>query len=114
MPNQAVHLRLKEIARAKTTTNYSEIAPLANLDMASQDHRERMRLLLYEINRYEHEMGHPLLSAVVIYLDGNSPGHGFFTCARELGVYKGRRSPADEITFWVSELKRVYNFWAKR
>jgi len=79
--------------------------------MENPHHRDLMRKMLYEINQHEHEVGHPLLSAVVIYLDGNSPGRGFFTCAQELGVYKGS-SVVEEMTFWVSELKRVYEYWA--
>jgi len=107
---QAVHQRLNSIARKQSTTSYSEIAPLAQLEMDNPHHRELMRQMLYEINRHEHGVGHPLLSAVVIYMDGNGPGRGFFTCAQELGLYKGRND-AEEEAFWVSELSRVYEFW---
>ena len=50
-----------------------------------------------------------MLSAIVISKAENIPGPGFFTLAKELGLYaSGNREP-----FWDLELKRVHEYWAK-
>ena len=67
-----------------------------------------MSNLLDEISRCEHENGRPLLSAVVIHVDDNMPGNGFFVLAEDLGLFKGR----GRFMFFVEELKRVHDHWA--
>jgi hypothetical protein len=54
-----------------------------------------------------------MLSAVVIYVDKNRPGDGFFTLAGELGLYGGSNNEENKIVFWLAELKRVHDFWRK-
>jgi hypothetical protein len=39
--NKSIYEKLKEIARTQDITTYSDIAPLAGLDMGSQDDRNR-------------------------------------------------------------------------
>jgi hypothetical protein len=48
---------------------------------------------------------------VVIGLESNQPGSGFFKLARTLGLLE---DGDDEQTFWISELKRVYEYWEPR
>jgi hypothetical protein len=54
-----------------------------------------------------------MLSAVAVYVDKNRPGDGFFSLARELGLYGGGNSEENKITFWIAELKGVHDFWRK-
>ena len=49
--------------------------------MNNREDRDQISLLLDEISRHEHARGNPLLSAVVIHMDDNIPGNGFFTLA---------------------------------
>ena len=44
-------------------TTYSDIAPLAGLDMGSQDDRNSIAEILGEISRHEYMLGYPMLSA---------------------------------------------------
>ena len=106
---QSIHERLKTVARAGQTTHYSDIAPLAGLDMSSEVDRIRIAQILDGISRGEHEQGKPLLSAVVILKDENVPGSGFFDLAGDLGLYAG----GDDLLFWVSELRRVHDHWSQ-
>jgi hypothetical protein len=62
-----IYDKLKLVARAGTTTTYGEIAPLADLDMANPAHRNEIRRILGEISTCEHQLGHPMLSAVVVH-----------------------------------------------
>ena len=104
-----IYERLKEVARAGQTITYGEIAPMANLDMESPADRNEISRILGAISEREHEEGRPLLSAVVMLADIGYPGKGFFTLARELGLYDG----ADDLAFFVRELRRVHEYWQR-
>lgn len=106
--NQKLYGRLCEVARRSRVIGYREAAPLVDLDMAKPGHRRRMYIMLEQISRHEHAQGRPLLSAVVIHLNRNTPGNGFFTLAAELGLFRGRC----RLTYFVSELRRVHDYWA--
>ena len=87
--HKEIYDKLKAVAKAGQVTHYSEVAPLAGLDMSLQEDRNRIATILDEISTSEHHEGHPLLSVVVIHKDDNMPGQGFFTLARRLGLHKG-------------------------
>lgn len=107
--NQVLYERLCEIARLGRVTRYSEISPIIGLNMGNPDHRDQMSALLDEISRHEHSQGRPLLSAVVIHMDDNVPGNGFFTLASDLGLFHGR----DRFMYFVEELRRVHDQWRR-
>jgi len=105
--HQGIYDRLKSVAQSGTTITYSEIAPLADLDMSNPAHRNEIRRILGEISAFEHRLNHPLLSAFVVHQEDNMPGKGFFALAKELGVYDG----LDDLQFFVTELKKVHDQW---
>jgi len=105
--HQAIYERLKSVARAGAYVTYTDIAPLAGLDMSNPDDRNKIGELLGEISIHEHQQGHPLLSVIVIHRENNIPGHGFFQLARELNLYSGR----DDLLFFIQEFERVRHFW---
>jgi hypothetical protein len=72
--------------------------------------RDKIGRLLDEISKFEHENGHPLLSAVVIRHDKNGPGEGSFKLARKLNVYNGD----DDYLFFIQELRRVHDHWGRK
>ena len=80
--NEQIHSKLREVARAGKVTYYSEIAPLAGLDMDSPSDRYEIGVILDDINRLERQQGRPMLSSVVVHKDSLMPGQGFFTLAR--------------------------------
>jgi hypothetical protein len=87
--NEALYQRLSDVARRGQVTRYAEVAPLLGLDMSNAADRDQISILLDEVSRHEHSQGHPLLSAVVIHMDDNIPGNGFFTFASQLGLFRG-------------------------
>ena len=105
---EAIYDKLREVARSKCTTYYSEIAPLAGLNMDSPEDRKRISDILGDISTAEHYAGRPLLSAVVIRKEENSPGPGFFGLAKDLRLHDGD----DDFRYWVQELQRVHNHWS--
>jgi len=87
---------------------YSDIAPMAGLDMDIPGDRHKIGVILDDINHYEHRFGRPMLSAVVVHKDSLKPGKGFFVLAQELGLFLG----SDEDKFYIQELRRVHDYWA--
>jgi hypothetical protein len=105
--NEELHRRLVSVARLGRYVIYSEIAPLLGLDMSSPADRTEIGRLLGEVSVFEHQLGHPLLSAIVIHRDNNIPGPGFFQLAQDLGIYDGN----DDLLFFVHEFQRVRDYW---
>lgn len=57
-----------------------------------------------EISIEEFAQHRPMISALVVNLDTQRPGKGFFNLARELHC-----NVVDEDTFWSNELNRIYS-----
>ena len=102
--NQTIYKKLREVARGKRVITYSNLGKIIGLG----GHDPRLWKMLDDINRYEHQQGHPMLSAVVNVQEKNAPGEGFFKIAHELGVYRG----GSEDTFFHSELRKVHECWS--
>ncbi len=106
---QTIYEELLRVAKSGKTTYYSDIAPLARLNMASPTDRNRIACILDSISKAEHEAGRPLLSAVVILKGEEVPSSGFFSLAAELGL----RGTNDEIQYWRQELQHIHDHWSK-
>ena len=105
--NKEIYKKLQEVAKSGNVTNYSDIAPLANLDMSNPDDRNKISVILDEISEKEHEEGRPLLSTVVIHKDNNMPGKGYFKMAKRIGLHTGN----DDFMFYINELRKVHNYY---
>lgn len=102
--NRVIYERLKKVARAKKIITYGELGTIIGIG----GHDPKLWRMLDDINRYEHQQGHPMLSAVVNIYKKNAPGEGFFNVARDLGVHKG----SNESEFFYKELRKVHDYWA--
>ncbi len=105
---EAIYDKLREVAKSRGITYYSEIAPLASLSMGSPGDRERIARILGDISTAEHQAGRPLLSAVVIRKEENLPGSGFFGLAKDLRLHNGN----EDFRYWLQELQRVHDYWS--
>ena len=108
--HKAIYEKLKETAKNRQTVTYTEIAPLAGLDMSIPVHRDQIGDLLGEISETENKNDRPMLSVIVIHRNNNMPGKGFFKLAKELGLYSIVRF-RDDISFFSFELNRVFDYW---
>lgn len=108
IPDKAVYEALKRLAASQALTTYSNIAPLAKLDMDSPADRDAMRNVLGRISTYEHRHGRPMLTAIVVHKQDNIPGEGFFELAWQLGLLK---PGADKLGFFCGEVARVHAAW---
>ena len=111
--NQPIYERLIEIPRNGDLITYSEIAPLANLNMDNPDDRSKIAHILGDISTHENEQGRPLLSSIVVLAGIGYPGEGFFILARQLSLYHGYKE-FEDLEFFVQETKRVYDYWKNR
>ena len=105
----AIHEELIRVAKSESYVNYSDVAPMAGLNMELAHDRNQIARILDGISQAEHNAGRPLLSAVVIRRDENMPGNGFFTLAKRLGLH----TEGDNLEFWLSELRRVHDYWSE-
>jgi hypothetical protein len=106
--NKKIYGKLTEVAKKGTVIYESDLAKAASMNMSLPHERRELDRLLDEINSYEREQGHPVLSAVVIQKDSHMPNRHFFEFCRDIGLLKG----ADEDEFYIRELRNVYVFWA--
>jgi hypothetical protein len=107
--NQEIYRRLCDVARQRHYIRYADAGAIVGLDMENPADRDEISRLLDEISMHEFNQGKPLLSAVVIHVQDNIPGNGFFTMAERLGRFAGR----DRLQFWLSELRSVHDHWAR-
>lgn len=70
---------------------------------------------LWRIAEAEYELGHPMLTALVVKQHKPSreifAGEGFFSCATKLGAYNGSSSSKDRLEFWKKEFNAVHEYW---
>src|SRR5437879_6401957 len=106
--DERIYQHLQDVARRRDCTTYAEVAQLAHLDLAQNRDRAKVDELLAEISTHEHQQGRPLLSAVVLYGQGEEMHPGFFRLARELGLNQS----GDDLKFFIEELRRVHEYWS--
>lgn len=100
--------KLRDVARARQTIHYSDIAPMLNLDMSDPKDRVRIGEILGDISKAEHSEGRPLISVVVTHKEDERPGPGFFALGQQLGLTGAMGAEL----FFVTELKRAHDYWA--
>ena len=104
--NASIYDKLIQVAKARTTITYGELAKVADMLIDDDQGVKRLGLLLDEIADQEIAAGRPLLP-VVIVRENNMPGAGLFKYARRKKLQK-----TDDLTYFATELKRVYDYWA--
>lgn len=104
---KVIREELARLARARGLTSPQPLGRLVGLHHRSG----RLFEILDQISVCEHENGRPLLSVLVVSVDRNSSGTGFFSAARRLNRM-GRDDR--EWDFWLSERDRVYDFWERQ
>ena len=111
---------LVERAKLRRTTTYTELnsvlvqrTGLPPFDFESEAGRAAMGELLRRIVTSAAET-YPgfeklMISCLVIYLNGNDAGSGFYALAQDKDLL---RRGDDRTTFWVGQVKGVYDYFA--
>lgn len=115
---------LKKVARLKRITTYTDLnreleakASQPSFDFSSPEGRNAMGDLLGDVvmRTYDERPGQKLmLSVLVMYLNENKPGAGFYNLAVYLGLLAPDASSAEKEEFWVEQSKAVYSAYAKK
>lgn len=92
---------LIERARLKRTTSYTELntvleqrTGLPGFDFERSDERAATGHLLGEIVKVNHPESNLMISALVIYLNGNDAGTDFYNLAADLGLLPRKHRPS--------------------
>lgn len=110
---------LIERARLRRTTSYTELnttlerrTGLPGFDFTHADERAAMGHLLYLIVMRDWSQTRLMLPALVLYLNGNDPGTGFYALAQELDMLPVRPSAQKKEKFWVDHLGDLYEHYS--
>ncbi|MGJ6970152.1 hypothetical protein ACSDR0_50730 [Streptosporangium sp. G11] len=111
---------LIERARLRRTTSYTELntvlerrTGIPGFDFGRQDERTAMGFLLGLIVKRNRPESNLMISALVIYLDGNDAGGGFYNLAADLGLLPRKASARQKDEFWVSQLNGLYDHYSR-
>jgi len=106
---------LVEQARMGRTTTYTELNTVLRqrtrartFDFDLESERAAMGELLYRIVERERPASGHMISALVIYLNENDAGSGFYKLATEYGLLPKRATANQKLAFWSSEVAQVH------
>jgi hypothetical protein len=54
-----------------------------------------------------------MLSALVLYLNSNDPGTGFYSLAQELGLLPAKASAQKKEEFWVKQVEALQDHYSR-
>ena len=110
---------LIERARLRKTTSYTELnatltrrTHLRGFDFGRQDERAAMGHLLGLIVERNYPTTKLMISALVIYLDENDAGSGFYGLAQQLqGLLRPGANKDEKLDFWQDQVKKLHTFY---
>ena len=108
---------LIERARKRRYTSYTELSAVLarrcnvrSFDFTNPADRQVMSTLLGDIVRIDVGTTNLMLTAIVIYLNENDAGAGFYSYAQDLGLFaKG----GDKLAFWMQQVNGVFDLYAQ-
>lgn len=71
-----------------------------------------MGALLGEVAQEQLVAAGAMLSAIVIYLNDNDAGPGFYRFATQLGLLPAGASSSQRMDFWVGQVQMVHDHFA--
>ncbi len=101
-----VYAEMITAARYRGTVTYQEVAQIMGLPLQGSHMGKEVGWILGEISDDEVANGRPMLSAIVVNVQGLL-GSGFYALARQLG----RLQDDNEQAFWERECQLVYETW---
>ena len=104
--NTAIYDKLVEVAKARKTVTYEELGRLADISFETEVGVKILGLALDIIADQERGEGRPLLT-IVANAANHRPDARLFEYARRTNVQQ-----TDDLTFFATELQRVYDYWA--
>lgn len=110
---------LIERARLRKTTSYTELnatltrrTHVRGFDFGRPDERAAMGHLLGLIVERNYPRTKLMISALVLYLDENDAGSGFYGLAQQLGLLRPGANKDEKLDFWQDQVKKLQTFYA--
>ncbi len=109
---------LIERAQMGRTTSYTELNSVLNtrtglprfdFELAS-DRAAMGHLLGLIVERERPKSGH-MISSIVIYLDENDAGSGFYRLAEHYGLLQPKASASEKLSFWSGEVNAIHQHY---
>lgn len=104
---------LEEYASEKKFINYGVLYEELGIDRESPADRNAGASILAEVNRITKNKNGTMISAIVTLADEQSPAHGFFDFAIELGLFSKNGSEEEKLTFWAEQVKAIFKAYGK-
>jgi hypothetical protein len=108
MVNAVVYDKLVQVAKARRTISFGDLAQVADMMLDNRDDTKMLGLVLDNIADQEVRQGRPLLPVIVVSETNNMPGARLFKYAK-----RKKLQQTDDVTFFAAELRRVYDYWAQ-
>ncbi|WP_392424832.1 hypothetical protein [Barrientosiimonas humi] len=112
---------LAQQAHLRRITTYSEVNAVLQrrtgsrgFDFGSDGDRAAMGALLGEVAVAKHEEVGALVSSIVIYLNDNDAGAGFYRLAVSLGLLSPKANSAEKLAFWADQVERTHKYYAEK
>ena len=112
---------LGEQARLRRTTTYTELNSVlaqrtgqSRFDFSRDSDRAAMGALLGSTSDQSLSDFGAMISSIVIYLNANDAGSGFYHLAVELGLLPAKPSAAQKEIFWTEQMTKVHEHFARK
>lgn len=112
---------LEERARLEKDTSYTELntvlarrTGLRPFDFDREDERAAMGRLLGMIVEDTFDSIGCLLSSLVLYLNENTAGPGFFNLAVSMDMLAAGASEDEKLAFWLEQMNAVFEAYRRR
>lgn len=106
-----IYAELINAARHRGTVTYQEMAELIGILTFGSNMGQTIGRYAGAISTTEVEHGRPMLSALIVKVDG-APSSGFFDLAKQLGKLDSDDSTRQQ-AFLEAETKAVYDTWKR-
>lgn len=110
---------LSEQARLGRTTSYTELNSVLHgrtgarpFDFSRDSERAAMGSLLGEVATEQLPVVGALVSSIVVYLNENDAGSGFYRLAVELNLLTPKPTADQKLVFWAGQVKATYDYYA--
>lgn len=110
---------LAERARLNRTTSYTELNSVLHrrtgarpFDFSKDSERAAMGALLGEVAWNQLPVVGALVSSIVLYLNENDAGSGFYRLAVELNLLTPKPTADQKLVFWASQVKATYEYYS--
>jgi hypothetical protein len=110
---------LKEQARLRRVTSYTELNVALGqrgqkmFDFTREIERQAIGAVLSNVTQATIGESGAMLSSIVVYLNRNDAGPGFYSLAVDLGLLPDTATSDGKLAFWSNQVGKVHDLYAR-